>query len=85
MGNGKDVLSSHIPKQWLQQVDEEIKEKMKEEMIEELNHETVGSKRKAAVRAPGSKNFKSTKSAAVLSKTLSDKILQIINAEIGEY
>ena len=64
VGNGKDVLSSHIPKQWLQQVDE----KMKKEMIEEFNQETVGSKRKAAVRGPGSKNFKSTKSATVLSK-----------------
>ena len=81
VGNGKDVLSSHIPEEWLQKVDEEVKEKM----IEENNQEIVGSKRKVKVRGPGSKDFKSVKTAAVLSKPLLDKVLKIISAEVGEY
>lgn len=81
VGNGEDVLSSHIPKEWLQKVDEEVKE----EMIGKNNQEIVGSKRKAKVRGPGSKDFKSAKTAAVLSKPLLDKILKIIGAEVGEY
>ena len=81
VGDGKDVLSSHIPKEWLQQVDDEVKE----EVLEENNQEIVGSKRKATVRGPGSKDFKSVKTAAVLSKPLLDKVLKIINAEVGEY
>ena len=81
VGNGKDILSSHIPKQWLPHVNEE----MKEGFIEENNQEIVGCKRKATVRGPGSKNFKSTKTAAVLSKALSDKILKIIDAEVAYY
>ena len=81
VGNGEDVLSSHIPKEWLHKMDEEVKE----EMIGENNQEIVGSKRKAKVRGPGSKDFKSAKTAAVLSKPLLDKILKIISAEVGEY
>ena len=68
-------------KQWLPHVNEE----MKEDLIEENNQEIVGSKRNATVRGPGSKNFKSTKTSAVLSKALSDKILKLIDAEVGDY
>ena len=54
VGNGKDIISSHIPSEWMQHVDEE-----KEKLIEQIDDEVVGSKRKATVRGPGSKGFKS--------------------------
>ena len=78
VGNGKDIISSHIPSQWMQHVDEEVKK-----AIEDIDEEVVGSKE--AVRGPGCKDFKSSKTAAVLSRSLADAVLKVINDSLGEY
>ena len=51
----------------MQHVDEE-----KEKLIEEIDDVVVGSKRKATVRGPGRKVFKSSKTAGALSRSLAD-------------
>ena len=74
VGNGGDVISSHVPKQFTER---------KEECNEE--EDNVGSKRKISVRGPGNKEFKSMKSASVISKALTENIIHFIDSMIDEY
>ena len=55
-----------------------------EDSLEE-EKEVVGVKRKASIRGPGNKDFRSARSAAVLSRSLTESAIETINNTIGQY
>ena len=81
VGNGSDIISSHIPKEWTQQF---VSRDCLEDSLEE-EKEIVGKKRKASIRGPGNKDFRSARSAAVLSRSLTESAIETINDTIGQY
>lgn len=67
VGNGSDIISSHIPKECIQQVDDvdDLRGGSDAEIVDDSEEQTeievVGTKRKSAIRGPGNKDFRSAK------------------------
>ena len=70
VGNGSDIVSSHVPNAYLESL---------------MTAEEISKKRKLSVRGPGNKEFKSVKTAAVLSKSLTEIIIKSIDSTLTEY
>ena len=70
VGNDSDIVSSHVPNAYLESL---------------MTAEEISKKRKLSVRGPDNKEFKSVKTAAVLSKSLTEIIIKSIDSTLTEY
>ena len=70
VGNGSDIISSHIPIVYLPKL---------------VTEEEITKKGKLSTRGPGNAEFKSVKTAAVLSKAPTEIAIQTINTTLTEY